>query len=87
MKAAKEAEATRFPPLPPQPQVKGAKGKKGGGKGHGKDQNNTQVCFSWSNGNGSCGGMPPHSTCPFGRAHKCQICLSAAHQAAACPSA
>jgi hypothetical protein len=84
------AERWSFPPLPPVP--KGVKGKKGGGrgdggKGHGKDQLHNQVCYDWSGGTGECGSLPPHSTCPKGRAHKCRVCLSPAHQASGCPSA
>eukprot|EP00972_Heterocapsa_arctica_P086114 12694374-Heterocapsa_arctica.AAC.1 len=73
---------------------KGAKGGgkvKGGGKGkdglHSVDQGRVQICFSWANGQGACGALPPNSTCPLGRAHKCQICLSTAHRSGGCPSA
>jgi hypothetical protein len=74
--------------------LKGAKGGgkvKGGGKGenglHSVDQSGGQICFSWANGQGASGTLPPSSLCSVGRAHKCQVCLSAAHRSGACPSA
>ena len=86
--AARLAATVEAPTL-----LKGTKGGgkvKGGGKGkngrHTVDQNNVQICFSWANGQGACGIMPPNSACPAGRAHKCQVCLSTAHKTSECLS-
>lgn len=66
---------------------KGAGKSKGGkAKYHHVDQAGTQLCYSWNSASGPCSELGPNSTCPNGRSHKCQICLSPSHRVKECPS-
>ena len=67
---------------------KGGSGGKGKQKGKSKDQSGVQICYSYANGTGPCGQLPPGAEClqRTKRAHKCQLCLSPGHRNSECPS-
>ena len=79
--AAAATTGAHTPPPPPKRPNNGKGGKdKGKGKGKGgKHKTSTdgkQICFNWNSNIAPCAGQ---RTCPNGRAHVCQICLSSEH--------
>ena len=64
---------------------KNASGEKGKGKGGGKGTS-AQLCYSWNNGNGACGSLPPGQKClaKTPRLHRCTICNSPGHPSKDC---
>ena len=62
-------------------------GGKGGGK-KGKGGKQSEICFSWNNGNAPCGSLPAGAECQntTKRAHRCSSCGSPGHPAHRCGS-
>ena len=64
---------------------KGSGTEKGKGKGSPKGASK-QKCFSWNNGNGACGSVPPGQKCvaQSPRLHRCTICDYPGHPSKDC---
>ena len=57
---------------------KGNNNKKSKSYLHSKTRDGKEVCYSWND-------VAPGKSCPSGRAHVCQKCLSDGHRSAECP--
>eukprot|EP00971_Amphidinium_carterae_P265675 5270709-Amphidinium_carterae.1 len=59
------------------------------GKGKSKSKHapdGREICYSWNSKRGSCENVAVGQACKNGRAHICQLCGSADHPAADCPT-